>query len=755
MKTIISTLLFLLLNSTIFVANVFSQTLAKDALSKNEPAISRGDSINPKANITISGYINISYNGNSTAWAGYPVKFLPKDTTIYTDAYGKYSLSLESGWSGTVTPVYSCSSYSFTSTPATRTFTGVTANQSNQNFTIVTSQLFTISGTFTDSLTGDPIANKTIVLRYKNGNEIPKIQITTNSQGQYSLQFLPCWSGTFDPEYGTDLFITPFTRTFNNISQNYTNQDFKVYYFNYGTPPGWEYPPNAPSVHTISVFTTSNPNFCTTGLQLGDLIGGFYVGDDGSLKCGGYGLWTPEKNTPVVLKGNDTYTPEKDGFNGNEVINWRFYSWDNDETYPAYPTYFTNLGGQPLDYDGKWSPGSLSAIQTMPGYLYHKVEIPAGWGSISSYQVTRVSNITAANLFSPVTSDLVILQNLTQTYWPGGSVPGTWAWSRTKGYKIKMANARTLPIEGCPGTSNSVSLASGWNLFPVLVNCNVYLTSVFTSSVISKVTIIKDVAGPGVFWPEMGINTLQILQPGKAYLAKMTSSATITYPACSGNEKINHEPIPEITNLTPWNTPVVNTATHNIAIPAGCLTQVNSGDYIGAFMQDGTCAGLTMIENTTGNAVITIYGDDDLTYESEGFYDGEMLTFKLYRPSTKKQYDVWAEYDCSLPSCDGTFVTDGLSAFKEMQLTSTGTGEMNNEFVSFYPNPASESLKFSAGNAGATYHLTITDLFGKSVFDGLIADQTEIDLSGLHSGIYMVKIENSGYVKIEKLVLNK
>lgn len=708
--------------------------------------------------VIVSGYVYISYGGNTTPYAGAPVNIAPNNTVLYTDAFGKFSITETRGWSGTITPVdYSCPNYTFPFTPTSRVYSNVLAAKTeNQNFTLTPSQMYTISGTFTDSVTGAPISNKTIVFRFKNGNEVPKIEVTTNTQGQYSLKFLPCWSGTFDPEYGSDLYITPLKRTFTNITSNYSNQNFKVYNFNYGTPPGWEIPATAPAVHTVSVFTTSNPNVCGTALKLGDLIGGFYVDDNGSLKCGGYGLWTPEKNTPVVLKADDggtTGTPWKDGFISNEVINWRFYSWENNITYPAYPTYYTSLGGQTLDSDGKFSANALSAISTMPGYVYHQVEIPAGWGSISSYQVTRVSNINVSALFSPIVNDLVILQNLTQTYWPSQGTNTIGAWSRTKGYKIKMANTKTLPIEGCPGTNNAVSLASGWNLFPVLVNCNTLLTDVFTSTVISKVTIIKDVAGPGVFWPEMNINTLQILQPGKAYLAKMNSSATITYPACSGNEKSGLGNTQALHNLTPWNDPVVNVSSHVIAIPAGCLEQIEKGDYIGAFTQNGTCAGLTSINNLNEPAAITLYGDDNMTYETEGLYDGETLTFKLYRTSNQKQYDVWVEYDVALPSYDGTFVTDGLSAFKTLQLTSTGTGEMSNKSVHFYPNPTTGTIRFGMSNQAASYQLTIMDLLGNTVFEETVSDQMEINLSALNEGIYLVKIESSDYVKIEKLVI--
>lgn len=706
----------------------------------------------------VSGKVKISYGGSTTLYLGALLHYSSDNTYFYSNQYGIYKVEDTIGWSGTITPVYSCPPYTFPFTPASQSFTNVTTNTTGTDYLLVPSQMFTISGTFTDSITGNPIANTTITFRSRNGNEIPKIEVTTNAQGQYSLRFLPCWSGTFDPDYGSLLYIAPITRTYTNLNMNYPNQDFKVYDYDFGTPPGWEFYVGTGSGHTNSVWNTSNPNFCGTALAVGDLIGGFYL-DNGSLKCGGYGEWSPEQSTSVPLSGDDPDTPlTKEGFSSAEVINWRFFSWADNTTYPAYPTYVESIPGSTVYYDGKFhgnqgAPAALSVISAFPGYIYHQVELPTGWGSISSYQVPRVTNINVTALFSPVVNDLVILQNLTQTYWPDGSIPGTWAWSRTKGYKIKMENTNTLNIEGCPGTSNSVSLVStSWNLFPVLVNCNTLLTDVFTPSVSSKVTIIKDVAGPGVFWPEMNINTLQILQPGKAYFAKMNSPATITYPACSGNEKTELGTNQELINLTPWNDPIVYVSSHNIAIPAGCCSLMKAGDFIGAFTSEGVCAGLTPINNLNENSVLTLYGDDYITGEAEGFYNGEPLIFKLYRSSNQKQYDVWAEFDTSLPSYDGTFVTDGLSAFIRLQLTSTGTGEMNNETVNFYPNPSTGDIRINADN-NHQYQLSVIDLCGTTVFECSVVNQKNISLSNLNKGIYFIKIEGENYVKIEKLVI--
>jgi hypothetical protein len=78
---------------------------------------------------------------------------------------------------------------------------------------------------------------------------------------------------------------------------------------------------------------------------------------------------------------------------------------------------------------------------------------------------------------------------------------------------------------------------------------------------------------------------------------------------------------------------------------------------------------------------------------------------------------------------------------------------MNNESVNFYPNPSSGLLKFNTNNHASKYMMTISDLCGKTVYEGFIADQTMISLSNLNEGIYIVKIEDASFVKIEKLII--
>lgn len=520
---------FLFLATALLAFGLWAQEIPKQYFVGNNREIVKDDSLNPKINHIISGYVTFINGTDTVPYQGVTLTFNPDFGTATTDSEGFYSKAVIRTWTGIVTPFYCCDLYVFT--PGSRSYTNLKYDSLNQNYTFVASQLLTISGTFTDSLTGTPFANKTVVMRAKNG-ALNKIQVTTNAQGEYSLQFLPCWSGTFNPEYtpsgNSYYYIAPLTRTYSNITTNYPNHDYKVYYYKFGTPPGWEKPPPYFGIMTISVWNTSKPDICGTPLQVGDLIGGFYVDDYGELKCGGYGIWSPENNTAVILQGNDTYTTQKDGFNSNEIINWRFYSWEN-----ASDDYYITLTRRNLPNTAppdKWASGGLSAIDSLSGFCFHSIDLQEGWSGLSSFQVPAVTSLNT--LFSPIVSDMVILQTLTGTYNPSQGTNTIGSWNRAKGYEIKMTNPTTFSFPGCIGTTRNLTLTANWNLFPVLSDCSVTIDEVF-GGVMNKVTIIKDVAGTGIYWPAQNINTLDTLQPGKAYLGKFTSTTNISFPACS------------------------------------------------------------------------------------------------------------------------------------------------------------------------------------------------------------------------------
>jgi PKD repeat protein len=159
------------------------------------------------------------------------------------------------------------------------------------------------------------------------------------------------------------------------------------------------------------------------------------------------------------------------------------------------------------------------------------INLTAGWSGLSSFLTPSDQNIES--LFNPIISDLIIFQDETGIYWPGQNVNTIGVWDTHQGYKIKMATAVDLIIEGTQPNNRNLTFSNGWNLIPVLSNCNVDVETLFPGI---NLVMLKEVAGSRIYWPAMGINNLGYLEPGKAYFVLMNGEGTIGFPEC-GNMK--------------------------------------------------------------------------------------------------------------------------------------------------------------------------------------------------------------------------
>ena len=93
---------------------------------------------------------------------------------------------------------------------------------------------------------------------------------------------------------------------------------------------------------------------------------------------------------------------------------------------------------------------------------------------------------------------------------------------------IKMAGAQQVIISGTRAT-NQFNFNVGWNFMPMLCEEPVYIDSLLASGQ-RDVTIIKEIAGLNVYWPEAAIYSLNTLLPGKAYLIKATAAGVMVFP---------------------------------------------------------------------------------------------------------------------------------------------------------------------------------------------------------------------------------
>jgi hypothetical protein len=163
-----------------------------------------------------------------------------------------------------------------------------------------------------------------------------------------------------------------------------------------------------------------------------------------------------------------------------------------------------------------------------PSLLEQNILIPTGWSGISSFLIPENNQIEV--VLQPVINNLTILESQDGIYYPGQNINTIGVWNYDQGYKIKMESAAQLTINGWEPPNLQLNLKKGWNIIPVLSNCNVSADELFNS--IDELQIITEIAGNKVYWPEMEIWTLESLKTGKAYMVKVTNPISITFPEC-------------------------------------------------------------------------------------------------------------------------------------------------------------------------------------------------------------------------------
>lgn len=737
MGTSIKSILFFL---SFFITFCFAHPGFIAAQSPN-PAVNISNKIPPDSlRIThkISG--QAQFFPGPVPFAGLHISFSGLgEATVNQD--GNYSYDVPRHWSGTATP-YLCEDAAYIFEPPFITYTDVVFDKANQNYVGEATAIHTISGKFKDINTGEPLANTQITFNLSGGDETGQILVTTNAFGEYSFERLPCWSNTLDPYLSGLFYFEPPIRSYDHITSDQLNQDYDVIFYDYPIPPNWE-TINTGSFSFIAVDVNSDPDICSEALNIGDLIGVFYSDGNGNLKCGGFGRWQDENNVFISAQGDDNTTSIKDGFSSFETYTWKIYSYADQKSYPARVEM--SLG------NNYWSSFGLSKVGALDAFYEHSLQILAGWSGISSYTLPDLYPALIEDIMDPVIDELVIIQTLNKMYYPGAGINNLILWNYYKGYKIKVNSDVELPMDGCPQTNLTISLTATWNLIPVLSNCEVLVEDFFLP-VANKLILVKEIAGTGIYWPQMQVNTLQVLKPGKAYLVAVSGNASLSFAPCDFKNTRIAPAVITGKNLSPWKTPAGTASSHTILVKAEALKDMEPGDCLAAFTPDGYCAGLTTMQEKNKNLVLTLFGDDISTTENDGFWEDEAIALKIYKAETKEEINVLAGFDPNYFPDHAAFVDNGTSVIASLEVTPSGM-VFPTSHIHYYPNPSSGIVKFHTGSDEKTM-LTIQNLNGQSIFKTEITNEKQIDLSFLGKGIYTVKLESREKLQVGKLIFN-
>ncbi|MBE0637837.1 MAG: hypothetical protein IH598_04905 [Bacteroidales bacterium] len=257
------------------------------------------------------------------------------------------------------------------------------------------------------------------------------------------------------------------------------------------------------------------------------------VSPDGVHLVGDFQGWNPE-TTPLTNIGDEIYTVEiilpAGTYQTYRYINGNSYETGIVENVPAECGVDDGFGGLKRFFDVPLEPTILDLVcfgycGTCP--LQHAITLPAGWSGLSSYLLPETTDIEA--LLSAILPELIIIQTMTEFYYPAGGTNTIENWESQSAYQIKLTDEVTLTITGQPEPNKTLQLNEGWNLIPVISDEPLAVVDLF-ANVANSVDLVKAVADVNVFWPAYNINTIGLLQPGKAYFVKMSAPGVIIFP---------------------------------------------------------------------------------------------------------------------------------------------------------------------------------------------------------------------------------
>jgi hypothetical protein len=257
------------------------------------------------------------------------------------------------------------------------------------------------------------------------------------------------------------------------------------------------------------------------------------VSPDGVHLIGDFQNWDPQA-TPMTPTGDMIYSVTVSlpagTYQTYRYLNGNSYETGIIENVPEACGVEDGLGGMKRYMDVPEESATLDVVcfgYCGPCPVEHIINIPAGWSGLSSYLMPENTDIEA--LLSEILPELVIIKTMTGFYFPDGGTNTIVDWESQSAYEIKVTDDVTLTITGFPEENKTLQLNAGWNLIPVTGDEPVSVADLF-ATVADDLQVVKAVADIEVFWPDYNINTIGMLQPGKAYYVKMAEPGVITFP---------------------------------------------------------------------------------------------------------------------------------------------------------------------------------------------------------------------------------
>lgn len=398
--------------------------------------------------------------------------------------------------------------------------------------------------------------------------------------------------------------------------------------------PGWNYSLTGSS-HSILILGATPISIDGQPIAIGDYLGVFYD-QGGSLACGGYLKWMGV-NTALTAWGDDTQTPDKDGFSTGEAFQWIIWRAAENVEYEAIADYI-----QPpvMPNTGFFADNGMSGITELAATTvdYQYINLPQGWSIFSSYVAPFEANIDS--MCHPFVSQVLIAKNAAgMAYWPLYGINLIGNVEIGKGYQIKMASAQEMVVAGiiAQPEDHPVVINAGWSLLGY-VRSNPGPIATMLAPIVNEVLIVKNSLGQ-TYWPLYGINMIGNMIPGQGYQIKMSSSQTLYYPSnsitYSKSADYSYQP-------SHYRLPAVSDDNMTLGIPMYAWEIMPAfGDEVGVFNQSGVLIGSGVFHNES--MAVTLWGDDELESGIQGLNAGESFVIRLWNEASQTEFQLLVE----------------------------------------------------------------------------------------------------------------
>ena len=464
---------------------------------------------------------------------------------------------------------------------------------------------------------------------------------------------------------------------------------------------------------------------------------------------------TPDSNHVFVQVINDAdmcYTS----------ATWQQHVFDNRFTWDGHSNVLISIRRN----HGVWSSGSEFAIH-YGANTANKTRY--SYNDNNSYDINNPSAATSySNYLDDFVGDLMFfacgnacpapVATATVNDYQGATI--TWTCSAdTIEYALKDASEPSYQL---PARVYNTGLVYAGNLDPAT-------TYMFH---------IRAVCGDGVTseWTEISFTTDSL-----PCFAPTDVTATPAYDAVT----VNWTPG---TNETMWNVHIWNSAkdtnvtvntnpatigglaqttTYNVAVQALCGNGVVESDFSDTVsFTTLTCAPVSdvTVSNVTGSSATVTWSGTvqsyDIEYGDHGFGQGQgtkvngitAQTYTIQGLDPEAQYDVYVR-----ANCDANNASDWSPVVSFTTTAGEGINTADGMNVTIFPNPTSTSTTISLSGVSGDVQISIVDMNGRTVMnetmscDGSCTKQMEV--SGLASGAYFVRVSGEGVNMVKKLVV--